>query len=38
MKAQKQLETRVAYADRRRSGAFAKSKRVIWKSRSRHVA
>jgi len=38
MAAQKQLEVRTAYADRRRASVFSKSKRVIWKSRSRHVA
>lgn len=32
------LNLRTAYADRRRNSIHSKTPRVIWKSRSRHVA
>lgn len=33
-----QLNLRVSYADRRRQGIHKTTKRVIWKSKSRHIA
>jgi len=34
----KQLDIRVAYADKRRGGIYRKTPRVIWKSKSRNIA
>ena len=33
-----QLGSRVRYADRRRNSTFKTATRVIWKSKSRHIA
>jgi len=38
MKADQQLDLRVAYAERRRKSSFKNTLRVVWKTKSRFVA
>jgi hypothetical protein len=33
-----QLNLRIQYASRRRQGIFSKTKRVMWKEKSNHIA
>lgn len=33
-----QTQLRIAYANKRRQSTFKTTKRVVWKSKSRHIA